>query len=372
MKKFWRAAGLAAGGAAALALLTVGGYGLFLEAHYYRIPDGTALAVENGREGLLQVGETYTALTFNIGFGAYDPDFSFFMDSGRMADGEEVTGRYGKGRSAEAVAENTARSAALLRDLGADFVLLQEVDRDSDRSYHVPQDRQMARALPDWGYTFADNFHSPYLFYPLHDPHGAVQSGIMTLSRFRIDSAVRRSYPVDGSFPAKFFDLDRCFALHRLPVEGGGELVLINSHMSAYDEGGRIRSAQLALLNQVTAEELAKGNYVIVGGDFNHALGEDTVGAIPSRQQRPDWVAVLEEKDLAEGMVLARAENRLEVGTCRAAEIPYEPGVNYLAVVDGFLVSRNIQWSAENIDAGFRSSDHNPVRLTFRLLPREG
>ena len=110
MKKFWRAAGLAAGGAAALALLTVGGYGLFLEAHYYRIPDGTALAVENGREDLLQVGETYTALTFNIGFGAYDPDFSFFMDSGRMADGEEVTGRYGKGRSAEAVAENTARS----------------------------------------------------------------------------------------------------------------------------------------------------------------------------------------------------------------------------------------------------------------------
>ena len=71
-------------------------------------------------------------------------------------------------------------------------------------------------------------------------------------------------------------------------------------------------------------------------------------------------------------LVLARAENRLEVGTCRAAEIPYEPGVNYLAVVDGFLVSRNIQWSAENIDAGFRSSDHNPVRLTFRLLPREG
>ena len=55
--------------------------------------------------------------------------------------------------------------------------------------------------------------------------------------------------------------------------------------------------------------------------------------------------------------------------TCRAADIPYEKGVNFVTVVDGFLVSDNIQWTAENIDADFLASDHNPVKLTFRLVP---
>ena len=36
--------------------------------------------------------------------------------------------------------------------------------------------------------------------------------------------------------------------------------------------------------------------------------------------------------------------------------IPYEKGVNFVTVVDGFLVSDNIQWTAENIDADFLAS----------------
>ena len=367
-----RALKIAAGILAALlvlALAVVGGYAAYLEYHYYRIPDNTPLEVANDQQAVLTTGEAYTAVTYNIGFGAYDQSYSFFMDTGCMADGTPVTGRYGKGRSAPAVLENTENSVEIVTGLDADFVLLQEVDQAADRSYQVPQDQMMAEAMGGYGHTFANNFHTPVLFYPLHDPHGAVQAGLMTFSRFRVDSALRRSYPVDESFPTKFFDLDRCFAVHRLPVEGGRELVLINSHMSAYDEGGRIRAAQLEMLNQVMAEELAAGSYVIVGGDFNHALGSDLVEAFPSGQLRPEWVAVLDEGDLTEGMTIARAENAAEVPTCRSADIPYEKGVNYVTVVDGFLVSDNIRWTAENIDADFLASDHNPVRLTFTLLP---
>ena len=55
------------------------------------------------------------------------------------------------------------------------------------------------------------------------------------------------------------------------------------------------------------------------------------------------------------------------MATCRGADIPYEPGVNYTTVVDGFIVSDNVAARAENIDADFAFSDHNPVALTFRL-----
>ena len=33
----------------------------------------------------LAIGTEYTALTYNIGFGAYTPDFSFFMDGGESS-----------------------------------------------------------------------------------------------------------------------------------------------------------------------------------------------------------------------------------------------------------------------------------------------
>ena len=52
------------------------------------------------------------------------------------------------------------------------------------------------------------------------------------------------------SFIDKLFDLDRCFAVNYLPVEGSDKkLVLINLHMSAYDKGGTIRAEQLKMLN---------------------------------------------------------------------------------------------------------------------------
>lgn len=56
------------------------------------------------------------------------------------------------------------------------------------------------------------------------------------------------------------------------------------------------------------------------------------------------------------------------VGTCRAAEIPYTEGVNYQTVPDGFIVSDNVEVTkVRNIDTGYEFSDHNPVEMTFVL-----
>lgn len=349
-------------------LLVVGGYVIYLQSNYYRIEDHAVLEVENNGEDVLKTGDTYSVVTYNIGFGAYGPDYSFFMDTGEMKDGTKTSGKYGKAMSLESVEAHTEGALGVIEDLDADFYLLQEVDEDADRSYHVNQKEFIKTAMTGYASVFANNFHSAYLFYPFNDPHGAVQAGLLSFSRYQISEAERRSYPVDNSFITKFTDLDRCFAQMRLPVEGGHELVLINSHMSAYDEGGTIRAQQLELLNSVMSEEYAKGNYVIVGGDFNHAMGEAVAEGFPTEQKFPDWVAVLTEDDLADGVRIVRAENELEVPTCRGADIVYTKGVNYTTVVDGFLVTDNIRAAAENVDTDFAYSDHNPVKLQFELM----
>ncbi len=235
-------------------------------------------------------------MTYNIGFGAYGPDFSFFMDSGVMDTGEKKTGRYGKAIDRQSVTDNIAGSVAAVRAADCDFVLLQEVDSDGSRSYHVDQVAAFTQN-PAYASVYAVNFHTAYLFWPLNDPHGKNESGILTLTKYAVSSAVRRSYSVSTSFD-KFFDLDRCFS-------------------------------------------------------------------VTSRQQHPDWVFSLTDADLPEGFRFAAAVN---ASTCRAAEIPYEKGVNYTVVVDGFIVSDNVDTVAvENIDLDFQYSDHNPAVMQFVL-----
>ena len=341
-------------------------YIVYMNSSYYRIEDDLSLEVINNQNLILEKDTEYSILTYNIGFGAYDQDYSFFMDVGTMKDGTVMRGKSSRGINQENVLKNTKGSINLINELATDFILLQEVDVKATRSYQINQKEMIENSLSDYGRVFALNFHSPYMLYPFHEPHGSVEAGLLTLSRYQISLAKRMSYPIDNSFLAKFLDLDRCFIVTRYDVANGKELVLINNHMSAYDEGGMIRAKQLELLNTVMKQEYDQGNYVIVGGDFNHILNIDEE-AFSSEQLVPSWVNSLSDEELPDGMKIVNASNNLEVATCRDSDIPYTKGVNYVTILDGFIISDNIVANAENIDADFTYSDHNPVKLTFKL-----
>ena len=227
----------------ALAVIVLAAYIIYLNATYYRIADNTEVEVENNPASTLRADTAYKAVTYNIGFGAYTPDYTFFLDEGIKADGTKTAGSKGTAVSRESVEACTQGDIELLAGLDPDFVLLQEVDTDSTRSYQVNQKTAIEQAFAAYGSAYAVNFHSAFLALPLTDMHGIANAGLLMLNDTHVDSAVRRSYPVSDAFPSKFFDLDRCFMVERLPVEGGKELVLINSHMSAY-QGGLVRAQQ--------------------------------------------------------------------------------------------------------------------------------
>ena len=351
---------------AGLLVLVAGLYVLYLQLEYDRIEDNLAIEVENKQETILSAGDTYTIATYNIGFGAYSDDYTFFLDSGKMKDGTATRGKSGKAVSKQAVDANIQGSLAMMQEIDADFYLLQEVDEKADRSYDVNQRQAVVDTFPQYSNSFAYNFHSGYLMLPPSDPHGASLAGLMTLGKYKIDDTMRHQFIVDESFITKFTDLDRCFTTSRLPVDNGKELVLINVHMSAYDEGGLIRVQQLEQLTTIMATEETKGNYVIVGGDYNHNLGGE-LETFPSTQSVPDWIAVLDQENLPEGYQLVLAENNTEVASCRGADIPYEKGLTYETTVDGFIVSENVNAVSKNIDGGYLYSDHNPVVLSFEL-----
>ncbi len=349
-------------------VVAVGVYVGYLMATYSRIPDAEPVEIQgNAAGGALRTNTAYTASTYNIGFGAYTPEFSFFADEGIMADGTRTVGEHGVATSKESVVASTDGVVATISGLNPDFALFQEVDVDSTRSYGVNQKAALEEAFANKSSAYAVNFHSSFLAYPVPEMHGLVNGGILTLADAHASSATRCSYPVSDEFPDKFFDLDRCFLVERFPVENGKELVLINSHMSAYDEGGMIRAQQLEMLIGLLASEAAAGNYVIAGGDWNHVLcGSENY--YESKQRMPDWLAVFDESMLPESFSVVRAENIEDVATCRCADIPYTPGTTYTATIDGFFVSSNVKATARNVDTGFAYSDHTPVLLTFELV----
>ena len=334
-------------------------YMLYLMIVYDRIPDGQVLQPE-GEPSVecVEVDRNYTIVTQNCGFGAYSPDFTFFMDGGTESWAE----------SKDTVVSNIDMAADKLLSYDPDFVFLQEIDTDSTRSYHVDQREQMSAHFQGYKQVFAVNYHSPFLMYPLTQPHGASNSGLMTLSKTDVTSALRRSLKISEGF-SKFLDLDRCYSVSRIPTDNGKELVLYNVHTSAYGGSDEIRTSQITQLTQDMLEEYKKGNYCVCGGDFNHDFTGDSTFVFGGTEIGEfGWAQPFPAELLPEGISQCLAYDDAEpIPTCRNCDVPYGPDCKVF-IIDGFLVSDNVSVTElHNIDAGFSYSDHNPVLMRFEL-----
>ena len=344
-----------------IAVLVVGGYVAYVFISYHRLPDEQVLDIRsNAPSSALDVSGDYHLTSWNIGFGAYTADFSFFMDGGI----------YSRAYSEEFNRENIQKIIDELKSYNSDFYLIQEVDFDSTRTYHVDQ-REMIYADFDHAYTstFGVNYDSPYLFYPISEPIGASKSGLLTLSGTKITESIRRSLPIQDGF-AKFLDLDRAFTVNRIPTSDGKELVLINLHLSAYTTDDTIVTRQLEMLSGVITEEYQKGNYVIAGGDFNMDLLQDSGSIFGVSGEDFSWAQPFPLSTVPEGVTLvAPYDEANPVPSCRNADSPWNPETNFQITIDGFLVTDNVKVeSCEVTDQQFAYSDHQPVQLKFTLL----
>lgn len=358
MKKYFRF--IAALFSAALVVVLI--YVAYVFATYHRIEDYQPLSVNSSLEEKefqrVKTGEVYGAITYNAGFGAYLPEYSFFMDGGTES----------RAKDEESVYYSIQGAAAYMKQYQPDFLFLQEVDLNSTRSYHINQYELFRENFGEMQSVFAVNYDSAYLMYPILEPHGKSNSGIATFSSYEMTEGLRRSLPISESV-MKLVDLDRCISISRLPVENGKELILVNVHMSAYGSDETVRAGQIGLLTQVMEEEYAKGNYVIIGGDYNHNLklmgdvdGEFESWAYPfPREELPEHFAFCIDSFTEE-------EREQMWDTSRNADIPYTPGETYTITLDGFILSDNVECvSYEHLNTGYAYSDHEPVYMEFIL-----
>lgn len=339
-------------------LLIAASYLAYVLLAYHRIGDQTVTPEGSASAKTPDRGREYRIVSYNIGFGAYESDYGFFMDGGTES----------WAWSKERLDANLKKIAGVLSEQAADLYLVQEVDIGSTRSYRVDERPYLTDALTGKTHAFAQNYDSPFLFYPVTQPHGASRSGIMTFSSFPIASAERVELPIETGF-TKFLDLDRCYAKSRIPLVGGAELVLYNFHLSAYTSDGTIATEQLKILLADMGEEYRKGNYAIAGGDFNKDILGDSAKYFGASDIEYTWAQPIPEGtfDGTGVSLIAPLNGEKPVPSCRNADSAYHEG-QYVLTVDGFLVTGNVRVAgAAVIDTGFAYSDHNPVTMTFEL-----
>ena len=307
-----------------------------------------SLEIKSPSSARVQNGQELNVLIWNIGYGGLGKGSDFFMDGGEnVKSADRIT-----------VEMNLDAMASSINDLQPDILMLQEVDMDSSRTYGIDE-----RPGFDIGSSsYALNYSCDFVPFPM-PPIGKVNSGIMSSSRFETASAERHSLPCPFSWPVSTANLKRCLLVSYLPIEGSDkQLVLVNLHLEAYDDGeGKI--AQTNQLRELIISEYEKGNYVIAGGDFNQSF-PGGLEAYPNTHPELWEPGILDDSLLPEDWSYAFD---LSVPSCRLLNQPYDPKdaentQHY--VIDGFILSPNVELqSIETLDMGFEFSDHNPINL---------
>jgi len=326
----------------------------------YSPPEHQVVSPDKQSERLLESDrDTFNALLWNIGYCGLGEHSDFFYDGGKdIRPNPNNYDRYWTG---------VYNYIAKYRD-SQDFVLLQEVDRASRRSYHHDQYEGLGIMFDGWEAIHALNYKNVWNPMPLTEmPLGKIQSGLASFSRFASSKITRYSFPGNFSWPKSVFMLDRCFLVQELLLPSGKRLYMINSHNSAYDDGN-LKAQQMDFLKAFLLKAYEEGNYIVVGADWNQCPPNFPYYTFMGEKNDNYSQTNIAEDFMPEGWqwVYDKTEPTNRKLYQVLSENPYED--TYKTLIDFYLVSPNIEvLGVKTNDLKFVSSDHQPVHLCFTL-----
>ena len=334
-------------------ILLVLAFVLFLTLTEYKPADVEPVEVFSYGEAA-EAGASLRIMSWNIGYCGLGEHEDFVMDGGT-----------GSGLPEPETFESYYNGMLeTLRENDADIYFLQELDSDSARSYRTNEVRGIAESLGFASGAYAMNYSCPFVPFPW-PPMGRINSGIMTASDFAVSGEAERvALPCPFSWPVSTANLKRCLLVTRYDLPGTGtQLVAVNLHLEAYDDGEG-KAAQTAALVELLEREYAEGSYVIAGGDFNQTF-PGTLENWPMLSEDYWMPGVLGEDVLPEGWSFVYDS---ETPSCRLNNAPYDSETSQHYVLDGFIVSPNVTVEhVETLDTGFKYSDHSPVLMDITL-----
>jgi len=304
--------------------------------------------------------DTFVFTTWNIGYGALGAEADFFFDGGKMVhSSKENVEKYMAGILGEIAGNDAGKT---------DFVMIQEVDTVGDRSYDINEYAAISKALPGYSHIFGKNYDVDFVPMPFTNPYGGMIAGVATWSKHIPSNAARFAFEGQDApnFPNYLFFLDRCYAMMRFDLGNGKYLCVVNTHNSAYGDAAQ-KKRQMEQLGATVRAEYAKGNYIVVGGDWNQCpAGYKGIGKFTQRESDETWTELNTPDNFPDaGWKWAYDP---AVASNRTLVAPFDADTTYRRILDFFLVSPNVEVMATTgRDLQFAYSDHQPVRMKVRL-----
>ncbi|MEA2107400.1 MAG: endonuclease/exonuclease/phosphatase family protein [Bacteroidota bacterium] len=312
-------------------------------------PDIKEKILQSESPDTIDITKNLSVMIWNIGYGGLGDDMDFFYDGGKQV-------RTTKARTLE---NFDFIKRFLNHNDTLDFILLQEVDIRSKRSYRINQYDSLKKIFPEYFPYFATNYDVKFVPSPVTNPLGRVKSGLTSFTRYQPKNIIRYSFPGNYSWPVSLFMLDRCFLVKRIPTTDHKELIVVNTHNSAYDDGS-LKKQQMEYLKKFLLTEYRKGNYIIVGGDWNQNPPDIDYSDIKKNSPTKRFVLnPIEKEYLPKSWTWVYD---LDTPTNRYLNAPYKKGKTITPIIDFFLMSPNIHpiyVKTHNFD--FKNTDHQPV-----------
>lgn len=338
---------------------------------YHPRPVETVPITGSREAPLLQPGQTLKIMSWNVQYLA-GKERLFWYDAPKDFRGPVDT------RPTRSDLDRTLREVVrIIQEEQPDILLLQELDDGSKRTDYEDQLALLSNRLTAYVQQ-AEAFYHRAKFVP--DPHiwGAVGMKLAILSKYRIQAAARHQLPcLPKNLLTRQFYLKRAVLEVRLPVAGGRDFVVFNTHFDAWAAGTGTAQKQVAAVQSLLAPLDREQSPWCLGGDFN------CLAPGPAYQR----LAASARWEFDESSALAPLFEQYEVVPAQA-EVAGQDFAHWHThwknglptpdrTIDFLFLARSVRLGAHSVrqkDPGktehFRISDHFPV-LAEITLPRE-
>lgn len=305
----------------------------------------------------MTAGASLRCIVWNIQYGA-SVEREFFYDGGEAVSTPD-----------HVVVRTLASIAGFIDEQAADLALLQEIDRGSRRT-GLRDEHHDLRPL------FACGVTTPYhrVRYVPHPPHehlGRVDMHLGTYSQHGLRDPRRHPLArMDEPLLRRAFNLRRAVLETRLPIDDGRELVVFNTHLSAFSRGDGTVGRQVAQLVEILQATDEAGHPWLLAGDFNALPPGDRAERLSRDQdQYPEQHSPL--TPLFERFATPVEPRQLVADIRRhGTYVPFgaqhpDRTLDYVFYGGGLQVD-----DLEVLDPKPRPSDHRPIRFTCTIPTR--
>lgn len=211
---------------------------------------------------VLKQGQKVKVMCWNVQYMA-GKNYIFFYD---VSDGSGKDTR----PSSVDIAITLKEVASMVSKENPDIILFQEID---DGSRRTDGDDQLALLLPMISAEYrchATAFYHKCCFVPHPKILGSVGMKLATVSKYQISEAIRHQLALKKQNAiVQSFDLHRAMLETRIPVEGGNDFIVMNTHLEAFAQNDDTMVKQVYQIKEFMDKYTAAGNPWILGGDTN-------------------------------------------------------------------------------------------------------